>query len=67
MAASRVITDSASVFGMDSLTAGKRAFVNVTRGVLTEGLFSFVLREWVVVELSETVEPTVRLWQHIRH
>ncbi len=56
-AAGRVIADSAAVFGFKSLTAGRKAFVNVTRQALTEGFFSLLPRELTVVELLETVEP----------
>ena len=56
-ATSRVMIDSASVFGPDSLTAGRKAFVNVTRRVLTEGLYSVLPSDWLVIELLETVEP----------
>lgn len=57
LAASRVITDSSSVFGLDTLTAGRPAFINATRRVLTENLFSLLPNEWAVVEVLETVEP----------
>lgn len=56
-AASRVISDTASVFGMRALTAGKKAFVNFTRHAITESLFSVLSPDSVVVELLETVEP----------
>lgn len=55
--ASRVISDTASVFGVGALTAGKKAFVNFTRHAITEALFSVLSRDSVVVELLETVEP----------
>ena len=48
-ASSQLIDNSASVFDLDSLTAGKRAFVNVTRRVLTQDLVSSELGEAGVV------------------
>lgn len=56
-AASRVMSESASVFGLDTLTGGRKAFINVTRRVLLEELFSILPKDWVVIELLETVEP----------
>ena len=54
---SRLISDTASVFGLKTLTAGKRAFVNFTRHSIVEALFSVLPRDSVVIELLETVEP----------
>ncbi len=56
-ASARVMADSSSLFGLDSLTAGRRAFVNVTRRVLIEGLCLLLPKDWLVVELLETIEP----------
>ncbi len=56
-ATSQVMIDSSSVFGIDSLTVGKRAFVNVTRRVLLEELYSILPKDWLVIELLESVEP----------
>lgn len=56
-AVSRVISDSASVFGLDTLTAGRRAFINFTRQVLLDELFCILPKDWVVIELLESVEP----------
>ena len=35
-ASAQVMSDSSSLFGLDSLTAGRRAFVNVTPRILTD-------------------------------
>lgn len=51
-----VIQDSLEVFGFDELTGGRRAFVNVTRDVLVEGLYESLPPERTVLELLETVE-----------
>lgn len=51
-----VIRDSLALFGFDLLTGGRRAFVNVTRDVLLQGLWRELPRDRTVVELLETVE-----------
>jgi c-di-GMP-related signal transduction protein len=55
-ASARVIEDSLALFDFDALTAGRRAFVNVTRQVLVGGLFRALPSERTVVELLETVD-----------
>ena len=57
VASARVITSSTSVFGPHSLTVGRKAFVNVTRNLLTGDLLSILPNDWVVIELLETIEP----------
>jgi EAL and modified HD-GYP domain-containing signal transduction protein len=53
----RLIGNTLSVFGLDAITAGKRAFINFTRDVLV-GDHAFLLPpERTVVEMLETVEP----------
>lgn len=55
-AASRsVINDSREVFGLDDLTGGRRAFVNVTRQVLVDGLFRRLPPRNTVLELLENM------------
>jgi c-di-GMP-related signal transduction protein len=56
-AASKVIADCCSMLGPQSVTSGKRAFVNVTRDVLLSEYVSLLPKEVAVVELLETVEP----------
>jgi c-di-GMP-related signal transduction protein len=56
-ASSQVITDSLFAFGLDWLTAGKRAFINVTRHLLVQQLTTLLPATHVVVELLETIEP----------
>lgn len=55
-AASRsVINDSREVFGIEELTGGRHAFVNVTRQVLVDGLFRRLPSRSTVLELLETI------------
>ncbi len=56
-AASRVISDSASGFGLNALTANKGAFVNFTKQAITEEFYTVLPPTWLVVELLETVDP----------
>lgn len=50
-----VINDSLEVYGLETLTGGRRAFVNVTRQVLVEGAFRRLPARYSVLELLETV------------
>ncbi len=56
-ASSKVLNDILVVFNLDSLLAGKKAFVNVTRRLLVEDLCLFLPPDRLVVEILETVEP----------
>lgn len=56
-AARKVIADSGLLLGTRNLTDGKRAFVNVTREVLVNGMIELLPRDLTVVELLETIEP----------
>jgi EAL and modified HD-GYP domain-containing signal transduction protein len=56
-AASSVISNSAFLFGLETLTAGKRGFINVTRDVLLKDYVSFLPKEIAVIEVLETVKP----------
>ena len=54
----QVISETQFVLGLDSLTQGKRAFVNVTEHVLLEEWASLLPRAQTVIEVIETVQPT---------
>lgn len=56
-AAGRVIADTGLLLGTRNLTDGKKAFINVTREVLVNGLIELLPKELTVVELLETIEP----------
>ena len=56
-ASSRVIADSALTLGLETLTGGKKAFINVTRNVLLWQLPTLLPPDQTVVEILETVEP----------
>jgi EAL and modified HD-GYP domain-containing signal transduction protein len=57
VASSRVINDSLMVFGLGALAGSRKIYVNVTRRILCEGLYSVLPVKQTVVELLETVEP----------
>ena len=52
-----VLDASLSVLGLETLTGGKRAFINFTRDTLVNGYASILPKHSVVVEILETVEP----------
>ena len=56
-ASSHVIGESLHGFGLGQLVGRKKAFVNVTRQVLVDGLAHVLPSATCVVELLETVEP----------
>jgi EAL and modified HD-GYP domain-containing signal transduction protein len=56
-ASARTISNTMHVMGLGELTANKRAFINITRKLLLEGLYSVLPRERAIIELLETVEP----------
>jgi EAL and modified HD-GYP domain-containing signal transduction protein len=56
-ASSKVALDSFFILGIDTITGGKKAFLNTTRGMLVNGYVALLPREMTVVEILETVEP----------
>lgn len=52
----RVITDAVLTFGLDTLTHGRPAFINVTRSLLLDGMPAALPPERVVLELLEDIE-----------
>ena len=56
-ATSSVMVDSFLVLGMESLTGGRKAFINVTKNVIVNQYATLLPRELAVVEVLETIEP----------
>jgi EAL and modified HD-GYP domain-containing signal transduction protein len=56
-ATSKVITDSFFLLNIDSLTGGKRAFINITRDILLEEFLYLIPKERIVVGILENVAP----------
>lgn len=55
LAAARVLSDAVLTLGLDTLTGGRRAFVNVTRHMLLNELVTVMSPDTVVVEVLEDV------------
>jgi c-di-GMP-related signal transduction protein len=56
-ASSSVMVDSFLLLGMQSLTGGEKAFINITQELLLKQYVTLLPREQAVVELLESVEP----------
>jgi c-di-GMP-related signal transduction protein len=56
-ASSRTVSDGLTLIGLDAITAGKRAFINVSRTMLVNDLAMAMPKNRVVIELLETIEP----------
>lgn len=57
LASSTVISDSMTLYGINELTEGKRAFINCTRDALVTGRAALMPPDRTVIEVLETVEP----------
>lgn len=55
-ATSDVITNSILMIGLDTLTRGRRAFVNFTRNLLLNEYASLLPHDQIVVEITEDIE-----------
>lgn len=55
-ATARVITDSLCSFGLDAITHGRLAFINLTRKMLLDGIPTVLPPDRVVLELLENIE-----------
>ena len=53
----QVLTNSFLSIGMDTLTNGKKAFINFTRKLLLDQVASFFPKDLMVIEILENVEP----------
>jgi c-di-GMP-related signal transduction protein len=56
-ATSKIIHDSLHTFGLTELTGNKLAFINITRNILVQDLFTILPPERAAIELLETIEP----------
>lgn len=56
-ATAAVIDTSFSLIGIESLTEGKRAFINFTENLLREDMATLLPKEAVVIEILEQVHP----------
>ncbi|MCH7681788.1 HDOD domain-containing protein [candidate division KSB1 bacterium] len=56
-ASSKVIGDSILIHGLDTLTAGKKGFYNMSRETLLKEYYAMLPKDQTVVEILENVEP----------
>ncbi len=57
-ASSKLIHDSVHTFGLDQLSGEKPVFINMTKQLLVQEMFTVLPPAKTVVEVLETVEPT---------
>ncbi len=57
LASSRLMDEGLNVIGLDSLTYGRPAFINMTRKLLVADYASLLPHDRTVLEVLETVEP----------
>ena len=62
-ASSEVITNSFLLIGLETLTRGKKAFINFTKNLLEEEIATFLPVKHVVVEILEDVVPDKKTLQ----
>ncbi len=60
-ASSSVMVDSFLLLGLQSLTGGGRAFLNITQDLLLKQYVTLLPKEQAVIEILETVEPTAQV------
>ncbi len=63
-AASKVLFDAVSLFGLDTLLDGKRGFLNFTRKLILEDAATLFPKEHLVVEVLENVQPDAEILAH---
>src|SRR5262245_3864863 len=57
-ASSTVMSNSFFMMGIDTVTGGKKAFLNLTGDLLVQEYVTLLPKEVAVVEVLETVDPT---------
>jgi len=57
----QVLTNSFLSIGMDTLTNGKKAFINFTRKLLLDQVASFFPKDIMVIEILENIEPDAEI------
>ena len=66
VASASVITNAVLTVGQDALTHGRRAFINVTREVLVQGVPAVLPSARVVLEVTEDIEPDAEVLRACR-
>jgi len=60
-ASSEVITNSFLLIGLETLTRGKKAFINFTRNLLENDVAMLLPKDHIVVEILEDIEPDEKI------
>jgi c-di-GMP-related signal transduction protein len=60
-ATTQVIANTLLTIGLQNVACGKKAFLNVDRSLLMDGLHAILPRDSIVLEILESVEPTAEL------
>jgi len=66
LASARVISDAMITFDWKKLTSGKKAYVNVTRKILCDGLYAVLPPKQTVIELLESVHADTQTLAAVR-
>lgn len=62
-----VINSCYTVIGFDTLTDGKKAFINFTEKLLLDDVAEILPKDSVVIEILETIEPTNEIIAKCKH
>ncbi|HYH05011.1 MAG TPA: HDOD domain-containing protein, partial [Bacillota bacterium] len=62
-ATTEVIRNSFTVIGLDTLTGGRKAFINFTQNLLTSDLITLLPPKQVVIEILEDITMSSEVWQ----
>lgn len=65
-ASSKVIFDTFQNFGLETITSGYPAFINFSARLIEEEVATLFRQEYLVVELLETIRPTVEIIEKCR-
>jgi c-di-GMP-related signal transduction protein len=65
-ASSKVISDCCQLLGRGGLMQNKRAFINATGDILTNGVIDLLPSKQVIIEILETVEPDEKVLKACR-
>lgn len=60
-ASSEVITNSFLLIGLETLTRGKKAFINFTQNLLENDVATLLPNEYIVVEILTDIEPDEKM------
>jgi c-di-GMP-related signal transduction protein len=61
LATMRVVANSLLVLGLDNVLCGKKAFINLGRGLLVDGFCLMLPKESTVIEILENIEPDAEM------